>query len=66
MANLLHLTLNSATPAKEANVKSVCNSLKKKLQEKHPELNVANELKTINNGFQITCDGWIFDIVRYQ
>ena len=66
MANLLHLHLNSSAPAKEANVKSVCNSLKKKLQETHPELNVANELKTINNGFQITCTGWVFDIVRYQ
>lgn len=59
------LSMNSAAPVKEANVKSVCNSLKKKLQEKYPELGINNELKTINNGFQITCKDWIFDIVRY-
>lgn len=59
------LSINSAAPAKEANVKSVCNSLKKKLQDKYPELGINNELKTINNGFQITCKDWIFDIVRY-
>ena len=60
------LQLNSAVVKKEANVKSVCQSLKKKLQEKHPELDIANELKTINNGFQIVCPGWTFDVVRYQ
>lgn len=60
------LQLNSAIAKKEANVKSVCQSLKKKLQEKHPELDIANELKTINNGFQIVCPGWTFDVVRYQ
>jgi len=59
------LSITSSAPAKEANVKSVCNSLKKKLQEKYPELGINNELKTINNGFQITCKDWIFDIVRY-
>ena len=36
------LSINSAAPAKEANVKSVCNSLKKKLQEKYPELGINN------------------------
>ena len=66
MAKELQLQLNSAVAKKEANVKSVCQSLKKKLQEKHPELGIANELKTINNGFQITCSGWTFDVVRYQ
>lgn len=60
------LQLNSAVAKKEANVKSVCQSLKKKLQEKHPELDIANELKNINNGFQIVCPGWTFDVVRYQ
>ncbi len=66
MSRQLKLELNSATAPKEANVKSVCKSLKKKLQEKHPELNVENELVTINNGFQIKCSDWTFDIVRYQ
>lgn len=66
MSRQFRLDLNSATAPKEANVKSVCKSLKKKLQEKHPELNVENELVTINNGFQIKCPDWTFDIVRYQ
>lgn len=66
MSKQFKLDLNSATAPKEANVKSVCKSLKKKLQEKHPELNVENELVTINNGFQIKCPDWTFDIVRYQ
>lgn len=66
MNKRLKLDLNAAVAPKEANVKSVCKSLKKKLQETHPELNVENELVTINNGFQIKCPDWTFDIVRYQ
>lgn len=66
MNKRLKLDLNAAVAPKEANVKSVCKSLKKKLQETHPELNVDNELVTINNGFQIKCSDWTFDIVRYQ
>lgn len=58
------INLNSAIQ-KEANVKSVCKSIKKKLAARYPEWNVKPELVTIFNGFEIITDPYIFDIVRY-
>ena len=58
------ISLDSAIQ-KEANVKSVCKSLKKKLNSIYPNWEVKPELATIFNGFEITTKPYIFDIVRY-
>jgi hypothetical protein len=58
------INLDSAIQ-REASVKSVCKSLKKKLAAKHPNWEIKPELVTIFNGFEIITKPYIFDIVRY-
>lgn len=59
------INLDSAIQ-KEANVKSVCKSVKKKLAALHPDWNVKPELNTIFNGFEIVSEPYTFNIVRYS
>lgn len=58
------INLDSAIQ-REASVKSVCKSLKKKLAAKYPNWEIKPELVTIFNGFEIITKHYIFDIVRY-
>lgn len=58
------ISLDSAIQ-KEANVKSVCKALKKKLAALYPNWEVRPEMNTIFNGFEIVTKPFIFDIVRY-
>ena len=58
------INLDSAIQ-KEANVKSVCKSLKKKLAALYPSWEVKPELIAIFNGFEIVSNPYIFSIVRY-